>query len=129
MSPLLISSIIIITLALVFYTIGVMGEFRRKYLEVRDAVWFGAGLLADATGTFLMNRISESGESYLSPLASILMSISGSMALLLMLIHLILAIVFLKKDKYREKFHTVSITIWSFWLIAYALGPIGLMLG
>lgn len=129
MDPLLIASIVIITLALIFYSIGVLGEFRRKFLEKRDALWFGAGLLCDTTGTFIMNRISTAGGTYLSPTADFLMNISGSLALLLMLLHLLIALILLRKNVYRDKFHTVSIVIWAFWLIAYILGPIGLMIG
>ena len=106
MSPLLISAIIIITFALVFYSIGVIGEARRKQLLWRDIVWFGLGLVADFTGTMLMRQISQNGEKVLAPWASNMMTISGSAAILLMLVHIVFALfVMFKRPAYRIKFH------------------------
>lgn len=128
MSPLLISAIIIITGALVFYSIGVIGEARRKVLRWKDIVWFGLGLIADFAGTMLMRQISQNGEQVLAPWANTLMTISGTAAILLMLIHIIFALlVMFKFPSYKEKFHKWSIVIYCFWLISYASGTIGLM--
>jgi len=124
----LIASIVIITAALVFYSIGVIGEARRKMLMWKDVGWFAAGLASDATGTFLMSRMASSGERHLSPLASQMMTISGTLAIALMAIHIVFAVVLLKRDTYREKFHKWSLAIWAVWLVSYAIGPIGLMM-
>jgi len=128
MSPLLIAAIIIITLALVFYSIGVIGEARRKKLIWRDVVWFGCGLVSDFIGTMTMRQISLNGENVLAPWANTLMTISGTAAIILMLIRIIFAVlVMLKFPNYKEKFHKWSIVIYVFWLISYISGPIGLM--
>lgn len=128
MNILLIGAIVIITLALVFYTIGVMGEARGKNLMWKDVYWFAAGLLCDATGTFLMSRISASGEKVLAPWASTLMAVSGTLAILLMAIHIVFAVLVLKKyPSHRTTFHKWSLTIWGLWLVSYIVGPIGLM--
>lgn len=128
MSSLLISAIIIITLALIFYSIGVVGEARRENLLWRDIVWFAAGLAADFTGTMLMRQISQSGETVLAPWANTLMTISGTAAIILMLIHIVFAIVvMLKFPDHRKKFHKWSLVIYGFWLISYISGPLGLM--
>lgn len=128
MSPMLIAAIIIITGALIFYSIGVIGEARRKNLLWRDVVWFGAGLVADFTGTMLMRQISQSGEGVLAPWANTLMTISGTAAIILMAIHIVFAVlVMLKYTDYKTKFHKWSIIIYAFWLISYISGPIGLM--
>lgn len=130
MNLLLIASIIIITLALIFYTIGVLGEAKRKLLEWKDVWWFAAGLFCDSTGTFLMNRISSSGEKLLAPWAGTLMAISGTVAIILMIVHIIFAVVVMKKyDEYRSRFHKWSLVIWLLWLFSYIVGPIGLIAG
>lgn len=128
MSPLLITAIVIITLALVFYSIGVIGEARRKNLLWRDVVWFGAGLVADFAGTMAMRAISQSGETVLAPWANTLMTISGTAAIILMAIHIVFAVIVMTKfPDYRKKFHKWSVVIYIFWLISYISGPIGLM--
>lgn len=128
MNILLIMSMVVITMALIFYTWGVIGEARRKYLLPKDAVLFGLGLICDAVGTFMMSRISASGEKVLSEGVSQLMAVTGSIAIALMALHFVLSIVLIKKDIYRNKFHTISLTIWCFWLVSYITGPIGLMM-
>lgn len=128
MSPLLICAIIVITAALVFYSIGVIGEVRRKKLVRKDIVFFGIGLVCDGVGTYLMSLMSSSGQTYLSPVASTLMAISGTVAIALMAVHIVLALIVLYKEKrFKEVFHRLSLTIYIIWLCAYALGPIGLM--
>lgn len=128
MGPLLITAIIVITLALVFYSIGVIGEARRKKLMWRDVTWFGFGLVADFIGTMAMRQISMSGENVLAPWANTLMTISGTAAIILMLIHIVFAsLVMAKFSNYKERFHKWSIVIYVFWLISYVSGPIGLM--
>ena len=47
----LVPAIVLITLALVFYTIGVWTERAQKLLKPWHAVFFGLGLAADASGT------------------------------------------------------------------------------
>lgn len=125
MSPLLISAIIVITLALVFYSIGVFSEARRKMLEWKHVAWFTAGLVCDITGTLMMRGLS--GDGLMSPLGATLMAVSGTLAVVLMVVHIIFAVVLLKKNVYRDKFHKWSIIIWVIWLVSYVLGPIGLM--
>lgn len=128
MSPLLISAIIVITLALIFYSIGVIGEARRKQLLWRDILWFGLGLVADFIGTMLMRQISQNGDNILAPWANTLMTVSGTAAIILMFIHIVFALlVMLKYTDYKSKFHKWSIVIYAFWLVSYISGPIGLM--
>ena len=57
----LILAIIAITLALVFYTIGVFGERRAKTLKKQHVIIFWLGLLCDTTGTTIMSLIARSG--------------------------------------------------------------------
>lgn len=55
----IILAIISITLALVFYTIGVWSEHRSKHLKKIHLIFFWLGLCMDTTGTILMGRIAE----------------------------------------------------------------------
>lgn len=127
MSPILIFAIITITLALIAYSFGVISEYRSKNLQWKHVAFFAAGLIFDFTGTALMSSLADSGESLMSPLGSTLMAISGTTALSLMVIHIIIAVVLLVKNQGRESFHKISMVIWIVWLISYLLGPIGMM--
>ncbi|MEA1882956.1 MAG: TIGR03987 family protein, partial [Thermotogota bacterium] len=56
----LITAIITISLALVFYTSGVFMERKRGMLSVFHTILFGLGLVFDATGTLIMGQIAQS---------------------------------------------------------------------
>ena len=124
-------AIVIITFALVFYTIGVWAERLSKTLKWWHAGAFLLGLTCDMTGTYLMSRIADeraaSGESA-SGLSSV-MVVSGGLALALMAVHLIWAVVVLVRDRPAEKnsFHKFSIIVWAIWLIPYITGAISAM--
>ena len=127
----LAAAIVIITLALVFYTIGVWSERVQGILKPWHAVMFGIGFVCDATGTFLMTRIAnESGEQSAGALGT-LMAVSGTIALLLMGIHLVWAIIVLIRNQEQEKitFHRFSVIVWAIWLIPYAAGAAVAMAG
>lgn len=118
MSALLILAIICITLALIFYTIGVFAEKKTGILLKWHAAVFWLGFLCDTTGTSIMREISGGGFSLN------LHSITGLIALILMAFHATWATVILaKKDEHaKETFHKFSIVVWSIWLIPYVLG-------
>lgn len=87
-------AIIFITLALIFYTVGVWAEHLRRNLTWTHVVFFGFGLVCDATGTEFMRRIAESGDAnFFSGSAagflSLTMALTGALALLLMAIHFV----------------------------------------
>ena len=117
----LLPAIILITSALVFYSIGVWSEHIQRVLKWWHAGFFALGLLCDATGTFLMSRIAASGE----------VEASGVGALLLMVIHLVWAIIVLVRNSEAQKkrFHRFSLLVWGIWLIPYLTGAIGANLG
>ncbi len=120
----LIFAIITITLALVFYTIGVFGERRTGTLQKKHVITFWCGLVFDTTGTTIMSLIASAGTAQISAAASMLHSITGVAAIALMLFHAIWATVVLKKGD-RQKlasFHKFSIIVWAIWLIPYVLG-------
>lgn len=127
MNGTLLIATITITLALIFYSIGVWSERRAKTLKKWHVIVFWLGLACDSTGTFLMKQIANSNQSdfYAS-----LHGITGALAILLMIFHALWAsFVMLKgSDVQKEKFHKLSIVVWTIWLIPYFAGMfIGMM--
>lgn len=127
MNGTLLVATITITLALIFYSIGVWSERRAKTLKKWHVIVFWLGLACDSTGTFLMKQIANSNQSdfYTS-----LHGITGALAILLMIFHALWASFVMIKgsDVQKEKFHTLSIVVWAIWLIPYFAGMfIGMM--
>ena len=121
-------AIVTITLALIFYTIGVWLERRQGELKPWHAAMFGVGLLFEATGTFLMSRIADTSDGSSSTFNTIMIW-TGGLAIALMAIHFVWACIVLVRNRESEKasFHRFSIIVWSIWLIPYFTGAIGAM--
>lgn len=128
MNNTLIFAIVTITLALVFYTIGVFGERRAKSLNKNHVIIFWLGLVCDTTGTMTMSNIAKSGMGTMSSTGQMLHGITGFLAIVLMLFHAVWATWVLYKNDEQKKvaFHKFSIIVWLIWLIPYF---IGMMLG
>jgi uncharacterized repeat protein (TIGR03987 family) len=116
MSPLLIASITLITLALVFYSLGVWSERIVSYLKVWHVVTFWIGLGFDISGTWAMAELSIRPFNLLET-----HTFTGQIALWLMLAHAVWATYVVKKGsiKARTGFHTYSLIVWLIWLIPY----------
>jgi len=129
----LLPAIILITLALAFYTIGVWSERVQKVLKPWHAVFFGLGLAADASGTFMMNLIANENRAAGIEQSALnqLMGVTGVIAIVLMAVHLAWAIVVLVRNRETEKtsFHRFSVIVWGIWLIPYIVGALGSSLG
>jgi uncharacterized repeat protein (TIGR03987 family) len=129
----LLPAIILITLALVFYTIGVWSERVQKVLKPWHTVFFALGLAADASGTYLMTMIaSENRAAGLEQsILNQLMGVTGVIAIVLMAVHLAWAIVVLVRNRENEKrnFHRFSVIVWAIWLVPYIVGALGSSLG
>lgn len=129
----LLPAIILITLALVFYTIGVWAERAQKVLKAWHAVFFGLGLAADASGTYLMSLIANESRAagVEQGILTQIMAVTGVIALVLMAVHLLWAVVVLVRDREAEKhrFHRFSVVVWAIWLVPYLTGAIGSSLG
>ena len=108
------AAIIIINLALLFYSIGVWSERLQGRLKVWHTVFFWLGLACDTWGTGLMFEF-VGGMSY------DIHGVSGLLAIILMLVHAIWAtVVLVKKDeKMIVSFHKFSIFVWLVWLVPY----------
>ena len=120
MNPLIMAASTAITLALVFYTIGVFGERRAGSLQRRHLILFWIGLACDTTGTTIMTLIARSSHGTSSPLHAV----TGLLAIVLMLFHAVWAtFVLLRGDeKSREGFHKLSVGVWLIWLAPYCVG-------
>lgn len=120
MDKLLIIAIISITLALIFYTIGVFGEKRKGELTILHTVLFWCGFVFDTLGTTIMGQISKTTEKT----GLNLHAITGGLALILMAFHALWAtfIIIKKDEKSKKVFHKFSIIVWAIWLVPYILG-------
>jgi uncharacterized repeat protein (TIGR03987 family) len=126
----LVTAIVLITAALVFYTIGVWSEHRQRVLKWWHAGFFALGLACDASGTYFMSQLSGTGATATTGLGGTLtsiMAITGAVALILMALHLIWAVIVLlrKRDAELKQFHKASLVVWAIWLIPYFTGAIG----
>lgn len=128
MSNTLIFAIVSITLALIFYTIGVFSERRARSLNKNHVIIFWLGLLCDTIGTLTMSKIAKSGTVTMSVMGQTLHGITGFLAIVLMLFHAVWAtwVLYKNDEKKKEAFHKFSIVVWIIWLIPYF---IGMMLG
>jgi uncharacterized repeat protein (TIGR03987 family) len=105
---------IIITMALVFYSIGVWSERIQGRLKPWHLAFFILGLICDTWGTGLMI-------DYVGGMAFDIHGISGLLAITPMFIHAVWAVVVLvRKDENAIKnFHKFSVLVWVIWLIPY----------
>jgi uncharacterized repeat protein (TIGR03987 family) len=108
------SASIIITLALVFYTIGVWSERISGRLKPWHLLFFWLGLICDTWGTGMMF-------DFVGGMAFDFHGLTGLLAIGLMMIHAIWAtIVLIRKDeRWLTTFHRFSVAVWLFWLIPY----------
>jgi uncharacterized repeat protein (TIGR03987 family) len=109
------TAVIVINLALIFYTIGVWSERIQGRLKIWHTVFFWLGLVCDTWGTGMMFE-------WVGGLSYDLHGLSGLLAIILMFIHAIWAtVVLIKKDeKMILNFHKFSIFVWLIWLIPYS---------
>lgn len=120
-------AIILITSALVFYTLGVWAERRAGVLRPWHAASFVLGLVFDASGTYVMTLISRSsgaGPVGMAALLTQVMAVTGALALVLMLAHASWAVVTLVRHRREElaSFHRYSTLVWLLWLVPYLTG-------
>ncbi len=119
MTPLLIISSTLITLALVFYSLGVWSERISRYLKAWHVAAFWAGFTFDVSGTYAMSKLATGPFDLLAS-----HTLTGQIALWLMLAHAIWATYVVRKgsEKARTGFHRYSLIVWLIWLIPYLGG-------
>ena len=108
------ASSIIITLALVFYSIGVWSERFAGRLKAWHLAFFWLGFVCDTVGTGMMFEMAGG-------MSLTIHAVTGLLAILLMLIHAVWAtIVLVRKDERMiRSFHRFSVAVWFIWLIPY----------
>ena len=119
MSVSLVVSTLLITLALVFYSVGVWSERIARYLKAWHVVAFWAGFFFDVSGTWAMHRMARGPFEFWEP-----HTLTGQIALWLMLAHSLWATSVLRKgsEKARTGFHRFSLVVWLIWLVPYIGG-------
>lgn len=116
MSTSIIASSTLITLALIFYSIGVWSERIARYLKPWHVTAFWIGFSFDIAGTWAMHLIAKRPFDLLEP-----HTLTGQIAIWLMLLHAAWAswVIIKGCEKLRIKFHRFSVIVWVIWLIPY----------
>ncbi len=116
MSAQLILSTILITLALIFYSIGVWSERLARYLKKQHVVSFWTGFIFDVSGTLAMHGISDRPFDILEP-----HTLTGQIALWLMFAHALWATIVVVNGTENKltDFHRYSLIVWIIWLVPY----------
>ena len=114
---------VIISLALVFYTVGVWSERLQGRLRPWHLAFFWAGLVCDTWGTGLMMEFAGG-------LTADIHGITGVIAILLMLVHAAWATIVLARrdERWIRDFHKLSVVVWAIWLIPY-FSPMAIRIG
>ncbi|MEJ2546004.1 MAG: HsmA family protein [Calditrichaceae bacterium] len=113
---LLIVSTILITLALIFYSLGVWAERIVRLLKGWHVICFWIGFIFDISGTLAMHCLAEGKFDIFDT-----HTFTGQIALWLMLLHAIWAswVIIKGTDEIRINFHRYSLFVWCIWLIPY----------
>jgi len=112
------TGMLFITIAFVLYTTAIWTEKIRKKLQSWIIITFGLGFISDLIGTSIMFIIAKEKHILLN-----MHTICGYLALTIMLLHLIWAILSIKKiGRYEEYFTKFSVFAWCIWLIAFLSG-------
>jgi uncharacterized repeat protein (TIGR03987 family) len=119
-TPVILSSTLI-TLALVFYSIGVWSERIARYLKTWHVIAFWTGFIFDVSGTLAMHRLAKGPFDLRAP-----HTLTGQIALWLMLVHAVWATRVARQgsEAVRTGFHRYSLIVWLIWLIPYFGGMI-----
>ena len=112
----LIDSIVLITIALFFYSLGVWAERLARYLKPWHVIAFWIGFAFDISGTLAMHFMAKGQFDLSEP-----HTLTGQIALWLMFLHALWATRVVKKgnEKMLTTFHRFSIFVWMVWLIPY----------
>lgn len=112
----LIAAVILVSIALIFYSVGVWSERMQENLKGWHVLVFSLALACHAIGTtFLTELLRLTGHDNRPH------TVFGSMAIFLLLIHTLWAFRSLRKGshKARHDFSRYSVILWCIWLIPY----------
>jgi uncharacterized repeat protein (TIGR03987 family) len=110
-------SMILISLALISYSIGVWSERISGRLRVWHLFFFWFGLIFDTIGTGLMMEMAGG-------ITLDIHGVTGAAAILLMFVHALWASIVLvqKNERAILNFHKFSLGVWLLWLVPYFSG-------
>jgi uncharacterized repeat protein (TIGR03987 family) len=113
---LLVISTLLITSALISYSIGVWSERAARYLKPWHVTAFWAGFAFDFCGTLVMHLMARQPFNILN-----LHTFTGQLALWLMLVHAVWATAVSRRgtERSRAGFHRYSLVVWAIWLVPY----------
>jgi uncharacterized repeat protein (TIGR03987 family) len=116
-------STVVITAALVFYSIGVWSERIAGRLKVWHLAFFWLGFVCDTWGTGMMFEMAGG-------MTFDIHGLTGLLAIVLMLVHALWAtIVLVRRDeRWISNFHRFSVAVWVIWLVPY-LSPMVFAIG
>lgn len=121
MKPILIFGSTIVTLALIFYSIGIITEQRKRQITKGAMLFIALGLLADITATACM-VIGSSNSPFTFH------GIIGYTALIAMIIETVLAFRFYKSKgseaKVPKALHSYSLFAYLLWVAVYITGTL-----
>ncbi len=121
----IVAAVVLITAALVLYSVGVWSERLAGILRWWHVAFFAAGFACDTAGTVTMSRITGFHTGHPGLIA--VMEWAGLLALVLMGIHLAWAVLVLLRGSARARhtFHRFSLLVWCLWLVPYVAGAVG----
>ncbi len=116
MPPLVIISTVLITLALIYYSLGVWSERIARYLKPWHIFAFWTGFTFDVTGTWAMHLMANGPLDLRAPHTH-----TGQIAIWLMFAHAIWATFVVRRgsEATRTGFHRYSLIVWLTWLVPY----------
>jgi len=117
MTPLLLTAVILFTIAMIFYTWGIWAEKLARRLKPWHVYMFACGVSTDTLATRLTFVVI--GGVVWTP-----HSIMGFISLGLMTIHLVWAVRAIKRGEEHAlvNFHKLSLFVWSVWMFSYLSG-------
>ena len=109
----------LITLALLFYSLGVWAERIARDLKPWHVAAFWTGFVFDVSGTWAMHRMANGPFDLREP-----HTLTGQIALWLMLVHAVWATRVSRSGSpaLRHGFHRYSLFVWCVWLVPYVGG-------
>jgi uncharacterized repeat protein (TIGR03987 family) len=117
MTPLLLTAVLLFTIAMVFYTWGIWAEKLAGRLKRWHVYMFACGVSVDVLAT-ISSYIVVGGLVWTPH------SIMGFISLGLMMIHFVWAIRVIERGEEHAltNFHKLSLFVWSIWMVSYLSG-------
>ncbi len=121
----LLTGISFITLAFIFYTAGIFKFRKKKFLKWNHIILFWLGFLFDLMGTLEMSTLKGIQKYNLdSERINAFHTLSGILAILIMLVFSLWATFIFVRDREEEKLTLYKFSLWAWiiWLIPYTIG-------